>query len=82
MEGGSKPLTRVECLVAMTMILKGFSEAKDKLLAKRQRISNAKATSVEFSNIKQVVEMGVISQEEGKALCLAIQECVYQHDRT
>ena len=57
MGGGSKPLTRSECLVAMTRILKGFSEAKDKLLAARQRISNAKATSVEISNIKQAVEM-------------------------
>lgn len=45
-------MTRGECLVAMTRILKGFSEAKDKLLANRQRISNAKATNVEFSNIK------------------------------
>lgn len=29
-------------------------------------ISNAKAASVEFSNIKETIKVGVILQEEGK----------------
>lgn len=72
-EGGSKQLTKGECLtaqarsmMAMTKILGDSSEARDNLLAARHRISHAKATSIEISNIKQAVEMGVISQEEGK----------------
>ena len=51
-------------MVAMTMMLEGFSEAKDNLLVAKHRISHARTTSVEISNIKQVMETEVISQEE------------------
>lgn len=50
----------------MTRILEGSSEARDNLLAARQRINNAEATSVELSNIKQTIEMGVITEKDGK----------------
>lgn len=53
-------------MVAMTMMLEGFSEAKDNLLVAKHRISHARTTSVEISNIKQVMETEVISQEEWK----------------
>lgn len=53
-------------MVAMTMMLESFSEAKDNLLVAKHRISHARTTSVEISNIKQVMETEVISQEEWK----------------
>ena len=68
-----KPLTKCECLmaqqkhmVAITRILEGSSEARGNLLVARHRIGHAKATSVEISNIKQAMEMRVLSIEEGK----------------
>ena len=58
--GKSKPLNNGECLiaraksmVAMTRILKGSNKDIDNLLATRNKISNAKTTSIEISNIKQ-----------------------------
>lgn len=71
LDSGSKPLTNLrECLmtqvksmVAMTMILKGSSEAKDNLLTSRHSINNAKTTNVEISNIKQKMKM--IIENEG-----------------
>lgn len=53
-------------MVAMIKIFKFLYEARDNLLATRSRINNSKATSMEISNIKQVVEMGVLSEENGK----------------
>lgn len=55
-------------MVAMTRILERSSEAKDNLLATKHRISHAKTTSVEMSNIKQVIKMGAILEDmkEGK----------------
>lgn len=68
--GGSEPLTKggaqVNIMVAMTRILESSSEARDNLLVARHWISNAKATSVEFSNIKQMMKVGAILQEKGK----------------
>lgn len=71
--GGSKPLSKGKCLtaeakgmMAMTMILEGFSEARDNLLVVRLMINHAKARSVEISIIKQVVDMGVIIVKEGQ----------------
>jgi hypothetical protein len=69
----SKPKTKVRefvnstrCMVAMIKILKFLYEARDTLLATRFRINNSNATSMEISNLKQVVEMGVLSEENGK----------------
>lgn len=46
----------------MTRILEGFSEVRDNLLVARHWIAHVKTTSVEISNIKQAVEMGVTLQ--------------------
>lgn len=35
-------------------------------MATGHRINNAEATSVEISNIKQTIKMGVITKKEGK----------------
>ena len=70
MGGGSKPLTKggaqVNIMVAMTRILEGSSEARNNLLVARHWISNAKATSVGFSNIKQMMKVGVIFARRGE----------------
>lgn len=55
---------QAKSMVDMTMILEGSSEANNNLLVGKHRISHAKTTSAEISNIKQAVEMEVISQEE------------------
>lgn len=46
--------------------MEGSSEARDNLLATRHRISQTNTTSIEISNIKLVVEMRMLSVEEGK----------------
>ena len=59
-------MAHTKSMVVMTRILEGSNEARDNLLAARHRINNVEATSVEISNIKQTIEMGVITVEEGK----------------
>lgn len=53
-------------MVAMPKTLEGSSGARDNLLASKHNISNAKTTSLEISNTKQAIEMGVMSKEDGK----------------
>lgn len=66
MTKGKRLMSQAKSMVAITRILEVSSEAKDNLLVARHRISHAKATCVEVSNIKQAIEMEVIMVEEGK----------------
>lgn len=69
----TKVLNKGECLeaqaksmLAISRILEGSSEVRDNLLVARYKIFHAKATIVKISNIKQVVEMGMMSEDDGK----------------
>lgn len=86
--GGSKPLTKGECLtaqaksmVAITRILEGSSEARNNLLVAKHMNSNANATSVKIFNIKQVVEMeGTTIEEEKNKVVVLLGKEVKAHD--